>query len=97
MRQGLASFFFHFFKVFLSGRNRKFTSIDREFFACESRRLTRITFKIRFKDLSIHHGEAIRVDSYDSRPASAVYKFVSIPADRSTRRMKSELALQLSP
>jgi hypothetical protein len=68
MRQGLASFFLIFFEVFLSGRNRKFTSIDREFFARESRRLTRITFKIHFKDLSIHHGEAIRVDSCGSRP-----------------------------
>jgi len=29
--QGLASFFFDFFEVFLSGRNRNFTSIDTDF------------------------------------------------------------------
>jgi hypothetical protein len=68
MRQGLASFFLIFFEVFLSGRNRKFTSIDTDFFARESRQLMRITFKIRFNDLTIHDGEAIRVDSCDSRP-----------------------------
>jgi hypothetical protein len=96
-RQGLASFFLIFLKFFLSGRNPKFTSIDTDFFARESRQLTRITFKIRFNDLTIHDGEAIRVDSYDSSPPSAVYKFVLIPVDRSPRRMKSELALQYPP
>ena len=95
--RGWQAFFLIFFEVFLSGRNRKFTSIDTDFFARESRQLTRITFKIRFKDLTIHDGEAIRVDSCDSRPPSAVSKVVSIPVDRSPRRMKSELALQFPP
>jgi len=49
-------------KFFFSGQNWKFTSID-AFFARESRRLTRITFKIRFNDLTIHESEAIRLDS----------------------------------
>ena len=95
--RGWQAFFLIFFEVFLSGRNRKFTSIDTDFFARESRQLTRITFKIRFNDLTIHAGEAIRVDSCDSRPPSAVSKVVSIPVDRSPRRMKSELALQFPP
>ena len=95
--RGWQAFFLIFLRFFLSGRNRKFTSIDTDFFASESGQLTRITFKIRFNDLAIHDGEAIRVDSCDSRPPSAVYKFVSIPVDRSLRRMKSELALQFPP
>jgi hypothetical protein len=65
---GWQAFFLIFFEVFLSGRNPKFTSIDTDFFARESRQLTRITFKICFNDLTIHEGEAIRVDSCDSRP-----------------------------
>jgi hypothetical protein len=67
--RGWQAFFLFFLKFFWTGRNGKFTSIDTDFFARESRQLMRITFEIRFNDLTIHDGEGIRVDSCDSRPS----------------------------
>jgi len=57
--RGWQAFFLIFFEVFLRDRNRKFTLIDTDFFARESRQLTRIDcsladhwFEIRFR---AHH------------------------------------------